>query len=334
MENVTGIKKAAILLISLGPETSAEIMKMLPDRYIQQISYEIANIDHVTAAQREGIIEEFIGMTQAREYIVEGGIEYAKDLLNKALGPQRAKEVIDMLNQIQLREKPFEMARKADTVQLTGLLLDEHPQTVALILSYLQPEKAADVLSNFEVEEQIEIAERIGTLSRTSPAVIERIEEVLKNKFSSYVGDDSESVGGVGTLVEILNVIGRSTEKSIVTELELRQPELAEEVKASLFTFEDIITLSASDVQKVLREVEHDDLVMALKGVSDSLRDFIFENVSSRAAESLKEDIEFFGPARLSVVEEAQQNIVAVIRRLDDQGEIYIQRGEQDAIVE
>lgn len=334
MAEITGIKKAAILLISLGPETSAEIMKMLPDRYIQEISYEIANIDHVTSEQREDIVEEFIGMTQARGYIVEGGIEYAKDLLNKALGPQRAKEVIDMLNQIQLREKPFEMARKADTTQLTTLLLDEHPQTVALILSYLQPEKSADVLANFEVEEQIEIAERIGTLSRTSPAVIERIEEVLKNKFSSYVGDESESVGGVGTLVEILNVIGRSTEKSIVGELELRQPELAEEVKASLFTFEDIVTLSAGDVQQVLREVDNEDLVIALKGVSDSLQEFIFDNVSSRAAESLKEDIEFFGPARLSIVEEAQQNIVAVIRKLDDQGEIYIQRGEQDAIIE
>lgn len=334
MAEITGIKKAAILLISLGPETSAEIMKMLPDRYIQQISYEIANIDHVTSTQREDIIEEFMGMTQARGYIVEGGIEYAKDLLNKALGPQRAKEVIDMLNQIQLREKPFEMARKADTLQLTNLLLDEHPQTVALILSYLQAEKAADVLASFEEDKQIEIAERIGTLSRTSPAVIERIEEVLKSKFSSYVGEDSEAVGGVGTLVEILNVIGRSTEKSIVGELELRQPELADEVKASLFTFEDIVMLSSGDVQKVLREVDHDDLVIALKGVSDDLRDFIFENVSSRAAESLKEDIEFFGPARLSVVEEAQQNIVAIIRKLDDQGEIYIQRGEQDAIIE
>ncbi|MEY8291435.1 flagellar motor switch protein FliG [Carnobacteriaceae bacterium 52-44] len=334
MEEVNGIKKAAILMISLGPETSAEIMKMLPDSYIQKVSYEIANIDYVKPEEREGIIEEFMDMTQAREYILDGGIDYAKDLLNKALGPQRAKEVIDMLNQIQLREKPFDIARKADTAQLTTLLLSEHPQTVALILSYIQPEKAANVLAEFPEEEQVEIAERIGTMSGTTPAIIDRIEKVIESKFSSYIENDTETVGGVHTLVEILNVVGRSTEKAIVNELEKTQPELADEIKASLFTFEDIVTLSNGDVQKVLRDVEHDDLVMALKGVSESLREFVFGNVSSRAAESLREDIEFLGPARLSVVEEAQQKIVSVIRRLDDQGEIYIRRGEQDAIVD
>lgn len=334
MEEVTGIKKAAILMISLGPETSAEIMKMLPDSYIQKISYEIANIDYVKPEERESIIDEFIDMTQAREYILDGGIDYAKDLLNKALGPQRAKEVIDMLNQIQLREKPFDIARKADTAQLTTLLLSEHPQTVALILSYIQPEKAANVLAEFPEEEQVEIAERIGTMSGTTPAIIDRIEKVIESKFSSYIENDTETVGGVHTLVEILNVVGRSTEKTIVDELEKTQPELADEIKASLFTFEDIVTLSNGDVQKVLRDVEHDDLVMALKGVSESLREFIFGNVSRRAAESLREDIEFLGPARLSVVEEAQQKIVGIIRRLDDQGEIYIRRGEQDAIVD
>lgn len=334
MEEVNGIKKAAILMISLGPETSAEIMKMLPDSYIQKVSYEIANIDYVKPEEREAIIEEFMDMTQAREYILDGGIDYAKDLLNKALGPQRAKEVIDMLNQIQLQEKPFDIARKADTAQLTSLLLNEHPQTVALILSYIQPEKAANVLAEFPEEEQVEIAERIGTMSGTTPAIIDRIEKVIESKFSSYIENDTETVGGVHTLVEILNVVGRSTEKAIVNELEKTQPELADEIKASLFTFEDIVTLSNSDVQKVLRDVEHDDLVMALKGVSESLREFVFGNVSSRAAESLREDIEFLGPARLSVVEEAQQKIVSVIRRLDDQGEIYIRRGEQDAIVD
>lgn len=334
MEEVNGIKKAAILMISLGPETSAEIMKMLPDSFIQKVSYEIANIDYVKPEERETIIDEFLGMSQAREYILDGGIDYAKDLLNKALGPQRAKEVIDMLNQIQLREKPFDIARKADTNQLTTLLLGEHPQTVALILSYIQPEKAASVLSEFPVEEQVEIAERIGTMTGTTPAIIEKIEKVIETKFSSFIENDKETTGGVHTLVEILNVVGRSAEKQIVSELEKSQPELADEIKASLFTFEDIVTLSSTDVQKVLRDVNHDDLVMALKGVSDSLRSFVYQNVSSRAAESLKEDIEFLGPSRLSVVEEAQQKIVSVIRRLDDQGEIYIRRGEQDAIVD
>lgn len=333
MEEVSGIKKAAILMISLGPEASAEIMKILPDRYIQKISYEIANIDYVRPDEREQIISEFLDMYQAREYISEGGIDYAKDLLNKALGAQRAKEIIDMLNQIQLREKPFNIARRTDTAQLTTLLKGEHPQTVALILSYIQPEKAAEVLAQFEDEEQIEIAERIGTMSGANPTIIGKIEQVMENKFSNFIDNDTEATGGVHTLVEILNVVGRSTEKVIITELEKSQPELAEEVKASLFTFEDIATLATGDVQKVLREIDHDDLVMALKGVSEHLREFIFQNVSARAAESLREDIEFVGPARLSVVEEAQTNIVTTIRRLDDQGEIYIRRGDQDAII-
>ncbi|WP_228587931.1 flagellar motor switch protein FliG [Alkalibacterium sp.] len=329
-----GIRKAAIFMISLGPETSAQIMKQLPDTYIQKISYEIANIDHVSQKDREAIINEYLEMSQAREYILDGGFDYAKTLLNKALGTQRAKEVIDMLNQIQLRERPFNIARKADPAQLTNLLLGEQPQTVALILCYMQPDKAAQILINFPPEKQSEIAERIGTITSTSPSVIEKIEKVIESKFSTYIENDTENVGGVSTLVEILNQVGRTTEKAIVGELEERQPELAEEVKASLFTFEDIISLQKSDVQKVLREVNNDDLVLALKGVSDELRNFIFDNLSTRAVETLKEDMQFLGPARLSAVEEAQQNVVTVIRRLDELGEIYIMRGDQDAIIE
>ncbi|MFL2070917.1 flagellar motor switch protein FliG [Marinilactibacillus psychrotolerans] len=329
-----GIKKAAIFMIALGPETSAQIMKQLPDAYIQKVSYEIANIDHVSQQDREMIIDEFLEMSQAREYILDGGIDYAKTLLNKALGTQRAKEVIDMLNQIQLRERPFNIARKADPQQLTNLLLGEQSQTVALILCYMQPDKAAQILVQFPAERQTDIAERIGTISSTSPAVIERIEKVIESKFSSYVENETESVGGVHTLVDILNQVGRTTEKTIVSELEETQPALAEEIKASLFTFEDIVSLQKTDVQKVLREVNQDDLILALKGVSDELRDFIFENLSARAVDTLKEDMQFLGPARLSAVEEAQQKIVTVIRRLDEQGEVYIMRGEQDAIVE
>lgn len=333
-KELDGIKKAAILMISLGPETSAQIMKQLPDAYIQKVSYEIANMDHVSRENREAIVNEYLEMSQAREYILDGGFDYAKNLLNKALGTSRAKEVIDMLNQIQLRERPFNIARKADPQQLTNLLLGEQPQTVALILCYMQPDKAAQILVNFPPEKQADIAERIGTITNTSPAIIEKIEQVIESKFSTYVENDTENVGGVSTLVEILNQVGRTTEKAIVAELEQKQPELAEEVKASLFTFEDIVSLQKSDVQKVLREVNHDDLVLALKGVSDELRDFIYDNLSTRAVDTLKEDMQYLGPARLSAVEEAQQNVVTVIRRLDEHGEIYIMRGDQDAIIE
>lgn len=334
LEGMDGVKKAAVFMISIGSEASAQIMKHLPDTMIQKVSYEIANIDHVRPEEREAIISEFLDMSTAREYILDGGFDYAKSLLNKALGPQRAREIIDMLNQIQLRERPFNIARKADPQQLTNLLLGEQPQTVALILCYMQPDKAAVILSEFPPEQQTIIAERIGTITNTSPAIIEKIEKVIEGKFSNFVESDTETVGGVHTLVEILNSVGRSTEKAIIEELEQTQPNLAEEVKASLFTFEDIITLEKTDVQKVLRDVQHDDLVLALKGVSNDLEEFIFENLSSRAVDTLKEDMQFLGPARLSAVEEAQQKIVTVIRRLDEQGEIYIRRGDQDAIVE
>lgn len=334
VNEMEGIRKAAIFMISLGPEISAQIMKQLPDSYIQKVSYEIANIDHVSQKDREKIVNEYLEMSQAREYILDGGIDYAKTLLNKALGTQRAKEVIDMLNQIQLRERPFNIARKADPQQLTNLLLGEQPQTVALILCYMQPDKAAQILVNFPIEQQSDIAERIGTITNTSPSVIEKIEKVIESKFSTFVENDTEHVGGVSTLVEILNQVGRSAEKAIVSELEQTQPELAEEIKASLFTFEDIVSLQKGDVQKVLREVDNDDLVLALKGVSDELRNFVYANLSSRAVETLKEDMQYLGPARLSAVEEAQQNVVTVIRRLDELGEIYIMRGEQDAIIE
>lgn len=334
VEKTDGLKKAAILMITLGSEASSQIMKMLPDNIIQKISYEIANIDYVKPEERDEIVNEFIEMHQAREYILDGGIDYAKNLLNMALGPQRAKEVIDMLNQIQLRERPFDIARKADVQQLTNLLLGEQPQTVALILCYMQPEKAAEVLAQFPEDEQTEIAERIGTISHTSPTIIEKIEKVIENKFSNYVENNhTEAVGGVQTLVEILNSVGRGTEKNIMQQLETKQPELAIEVKAKLFTFEDIISLERSDVQKVLRQVNKDDLLMALKGVSDDIKDFVYSNLSSRQVETMKEDMQFLGPARLSQVEEAQQSVVATIRKLDDQGEIYLRRGESDVII-
>ncbi|WP_373738326.1 flagellar motor switch protein FliG [Jeotgalibaca porci] len=333
MEEMSGIRKAALLLISLGAETSAEILRHLPDGMIQKVSYEIANIDFVNPTDRETILDEFIEMSQARQYVIDGGVDYAREVLNRALGAQRAKEVIDMLTQIQLRERPFNIARKADPMQLKNLLLNEQPQTVALILCYMQPDKAALILAQFPLELQTEIAERIGTITRTSPKVIEKIEKVIENKFSSYVENETETVGGVNTLVEILNSVGRGTEKNILHALDDRHPDLADEVRANLFTFEDITTLQNADVQKVLRLVDNDDLMLALKGVADEIRNYIFSNMSQRAVETMKEDMQFMGPARLSAVEEAQQKIVGVIRTLDESGEIYLRRGEQDAVI-
>ena len=330
---MSGAKKAAILLIALGPETSSAILKQLPDNLIQKVTYEIANIDYVESYDRDKVIEDFVDMAAAKEYLLDGGIEYARNLLNKALGTQRAKEVIDVLNQIQQRERPFAIARKADPHQLTNLLLNEHPQTIALIMCYMQPDKAALVLSQFPFELQTEIAERIGTINRTSPSVIKRIESIMENKFSSILDNDSETVGGVKTLVGILNSVDRSTERNIISNLEATQPELAEIIKSNLFIFEDVVNLDKSSVQRILREVSNEDLALALKGSSEIVAGVIFGNMSKRAAEMLKEDIQFMGPVRLSTVEEAQHKIVGTIRRLDEAGEIVIGRGEQDAVI-
>ena len=332
-ETMDGVKKAAILLISLGSDISSKVMKLLPESVIRKVSYEIANIETVTPEDRDSILNEFLETSIAQKYVIDGGFDYAKNLLNQALGPQRAKEVIDVLSQIQLRERPFNIARKADTQQLINLLLNEHPQTIALIMCYVQPDKAATILSNFPPQMQVEIAERIGMIANTSPNTIKRIEKVIENKFSNFVENNTEAAGGVHTLVEILNSVGRSTEKNILADLDKRQPELSSEVKSSLFTFDDIITLDKLDFQKVLRFVDNNVLVLALKGTGDDIKEFIFSNLSSRAVENIQEEMQFMGPTRLSAVEEAQQKVVSIIRRLDEEGEIYITRGEQDDVV-
>ncbi len=328
-----GTKKAAILLISLGPEVSSQVLRMLPDRMIQKVTYEIANIKQVEPKEREKVIEDFMDMASASEYILDGGIDYARDLLKKALGPERADEVLEELSQIQRKEMPFAVLRKADTAQLAGLLLNEHPQTIALIMCYIQPDKAAEVLGAFPSELQADIAERIGVISRTSPEVIKRIEAILQDKFKNIVEEDNESIGGVKTLVDILNSVDRNTEKSILSDLEKTQPELVEVIKANLFVFEDIVSLDKGSIQRVLREVPNEDLVLALKGASEEVSSTVYGNLSKRAAETLKEDMEFLGPVRLKTVEEAQHRIVGVIRRLEEAGEIVIGRGDSDSFV-
>ena len=330
---MSGEKKAAILLISLGPEIASQILKLLPDKLIQKVTYEIANMDYVEPKESDEIINEFLNMASAREYLLDGGIDYAKNLLHKALGSQKAKEVIDLLHQIQQKEKPFAIARKAEPQQLTNLLINEHPQTVALVMCYLQPEKAALVLSKLPDELQTDIAERIGTFNRTSPTIISKIERIMEEKLSNLIESNVETVGGVKSLVDILNSVDRTTEKNIITDLEEKQPELADEVKSNLFIFEDIVNLDRGSIQRILREVDNENLVLALKGASEEVSNIIFNNLSKRATEMLKEDIKFMGPVRLSTVEEAQQKIVATIRKLDESGEIIMGRGEQDSVI-
>jgi flagellar motor switch protein FliG len=330
---LTGVQKAAILFITLGPEASAGIIKKLPEQEIQKITYEIANITGVKSEQRQEILGEFIEMNKAQDFLLEGGIEYAKALLSKALGQQRAKEILDKVTEATQQYRPFAIARKADAHQLMNVISNEHPQTIALILCYLQSDKAGQLLSSLPEEVQSEVAFRIASMNNTSPMVIKEIEKVLDSKLSSVVRSEMTVLGGIDTLVDILNQVDRTTEKNITEGLERESPELAERIKESMFVFEDIITLDDVSIQRVLREVDAKELSLALKGCSEEVANAIFRNQSKRAAASLKEDMEFLGPVRLLDVEKAQQRIVGIIRRLDEAGEIVLARGGEDAII-
>ncbi len=330
---LTGVQKAAVLFITLGPDASSAILKRLPESEIQKITYEIANITSVNSEQREGILNEFLEMNKARDYILEGGMDYARELLSKALGSQRATEILEKVSEATQQYRPFAIARKADAHQLLNVIAYEHPQTIALILCYLTPEKAAQVMAELPEEKQSEVAFRIATMKDTSPMVIKEIEKVLESKLSSVVRTEMTSLGGVETLVDILNQVDRTTEKNITESLEREDAELADKIKSSMFVFEDILTLDDVSIQRILREVEAKELALALKGCSDEVGEAIYRNQSKRAAASLKEDMEFLGPVRLMDVEKAQQAIVSIIRRLDDAGEIIISRGGEDAII-
>lgn len=332
-KQLTGIQKSALLFITLGPEASADILKRLPENEIQKITYEIANISTVTSEQRHSILQEFLEMNKAKDYLLEGGLDYAKELLSKALGPQRAGEILNKVAEASQLNRPFAIARKADAQQILNIINYEHPQTIALILCYLQVEKAAQIISELPEEIQSEVALRIATMNTTSPDVIREIEKVLDDKLSTIVKTETTVLGGIDTLVGILNQVDRTTEKNITESLQEQDYELAEKIKSCMFVFEDILTLDDVAIQRILRDVETKELALALKGASEEVANAIYKNQSKRAAASLKEDIEYLGPVRLTDVEKAQQQIVAVIRRLEDAQEIIISRGGEDAFI-
>ena len=331
-QDYTGIQKAAILLIALGPERSADIFKHLKEDEIEELTLEIANTRSVSPQVKEDVLNEFYQICLAQQYIAEGGIGYAKELLDKALGEDRAKEVITKLT-ASLQVRPFEFVRKTDPSQLLNFIQDEHPQTIAMILSYLTSAQAALVIGALPPEKQADVAKRIAMMDRTSPDVIKEVERVLEKKLSSLVNQDYTIVGGVDAIVNILNTVDRTTEKHIMESLEIEEPELADEIRKKMFVFEDILLLDDRAIQRVLRDVDNADLGVALKAANEEVQNGIFKNLSKRLAAMIKEDMEFMGPVRMKDVEEAQQKVVSVIRKLEDSGEIVISRGGGDEIV-
>ncbi len=331
-DKMSGLQKAAVLLIALGPEKSASIFKYLKEDEIEELTLEIANTRSIAPQLKDDIINEFYQVCLAQQYISEGGIGYAKDLLDKALGEERAQQVITKLT-ASLQVRPFEFVRKTDASQVLNFIQDEHPQTIAMILSYLSPNQASMIIGSLEAEKQADVAKRIAMMDRTSPDVIKEVESVLERKLASLANQDYTIVGGVDAIVSILNTVDRSTEKHIMETLEVEEPELAETIRKKMFVFEDILLLDDRAIQRVLRDVENSDLAVALKGSNEEVKGAILKNLSKRLAAMIEEDMEFMGPVRMKDVEEAQQKIVAVIRKLEDSAEIVISRGGGDEIV-
>ena len=329
---LTPKQKAAILLISLGPEVSSQVFRHLREDEIEKLTLEIASQRKVTQEQKEKVLDEFHSLLVAKEYISAGGLDYAREVLEKALGPEKAVSIINRLTS-SLQIRPFDFARKTDPSQLLNFIQNEHPQTIALIMAYLTPEQSAAIISNLPADRQVEVSKRIALMDRTSPDVLKDVERVLERKLSSLATQDFTTAGGVDAIVEMLNRVDRTTERTIIENLEVQNPELAEEIKRKMFVFEDIVMLDDRSLQMVLREIDQKDLALALKASSGEVGEKIYKNMSKRASEMLREEIEYMGPVRIRDVEGSQQKIVNVIRRLEESGEIIVSRGKGDEVI-
>lgn len=329
---MTNRRKAAVLLTVLGPDVAAEVLKHFNDDQVEQLSLEVARLDKVPAEARANVVSEFHELVTAQEFIAEGGLEQAKELLQRAFGPDRATNVIQrIMNAMQV--VPFEFLKRADPQQLLSFIQEEHPQTIALILAYMPMNQSAMVLGKLPQDLRAEVAERIAMMEQTPPEVIRRVEQVLEKKVASLITQEMTKAGGPKALVDLLNRVDRSTERLIIDSLTESNPELAEQVKNMMFVFEDVVGLDDRAIQSILKEVDMKDLATALKGVNEEVMNKISRNMSERAVNLLKEDMEYMGPVKLRTVEEAQQKIVGVIRRLEEMGEITVGRGEEEVLV-
>ena len=332
VKEITGRQKAAILLISLGPDVASSVYKHLSEEEIEKLTLEISSVKRIDSAIKESVIEEFHNIALAQDYISQGGIGYAKTVLEKALGADQASLIISRLTS-SLQVRPFDFARKADPAQILNFIQNEHPQTIALILSYLDATQAGQILSELPQEMQADIARRIAVMDSTAPEIINEVEQVLERKLSATVTQDYTQTGGIEAVVEVLNGVDRSTERTILDALEIQDPELAEEIKKRMFVFEDIVTLDSRAIQRVIRDCENEDLMLSLKVSSEDVKQIIFKNMSKRMSETFRDEMEYMGPVRLRDVEEAQSRIVAIIRRLEEAGEIIVARGGGDDII-
>nr|WP_317358345.1 flagellar motor switch protein FliG [uncultured Tyzzerella sp.] len=333
LEQYGGKTKAAMLLVCLGPEKSAKVFKHLKEEEIEALTLEIASLSTISPEVKEDILEEFYQVCIAQKYIVEGGIGYAKQLLEQSFGDDKANEIISKLT-VSLQVKPFDFIKKDDITQVINFIQNEHPQTIALVLSYLKPPQAGEVLSSLPAEKQADVAKRIAVMDRTNPDVIKEVEIALEKKIATLMTGEFAEVGGIDAIVEILNSVDRNTERNIMETLEKDETELSEEIKKKMFVFEDLLSLDNRSIQTILREdIDQKDIATALKGASEDLQNLIFNNLSKRLAAMIKEDMEFMGPVRRADVEESQQKIVNIVRRLQETNQIVVARGGGDDII-
>lgn len=332
LKGIPGKEKVAILLVALGNEIAAEIYKRLDDATIEIVTLEIANLRKITPESRLEVLKDAQEMLLAREYMARGGVDYARDILERALGTERAQSLLTRIT-ASLQVRPFDFMRHTDAQQILGFIQGEHPQTIALIMAYLEPEQAASIISGLPAQLQAEVAKRIARMDRITPEVLREVERVLERKLSTVMGQDFTLAGGIDAIVGIINNADRATERNIMENLEENDPDLADEIKRRLFVFEDISKMDDRSLQRVLREVEMKELSLALKGATEELREKFFKNMSKRAAEMLREDMEYMGPVRVRDVEESQQKVVNVVRALEDAGEIVISRGGEEELI-
>jgi flagellar motor switch protein FliG len=327
VSNANPLRKAAVLLMSLPEDDAAKVMARLSPKQVEAVSIEIAKLGLISTEEQDAAIKDFAEASPDSIGAGAGGLDLAKSLVEKALG-KNASTTIENVRQ-QIEAMPFGFLQKVDSQNLLTFIMDEHPQTIALIISHLQPSQAASIISGLPGDRQLAVVRRIATMGQTNPEVIHEVEKGLEHRMSSVMSQQFENAGGVESVAEILNVTDRATERSLLENLAQEDPDLVEEIRRLMFVFEDIIKFSSKDVQTLLKNVESSQLAMALKGASEELKQKIMGNMSIRASELLREEMEYLGPVRLSAVEQVQQQIVDVVRRLEDAGEITVNAGEE-----
>ena len=334
LEEMSGIRKAAILLLALDPDASSLMLRQLNEKSVEEVTRELASLGEVKESRRDAVLKEFYDLAVASTWARAGGLDYARSLLLQSLDPKEAQRILDHIS-TQVRKTPFAFLQKAESTNLLTFIQDEHPQTIALIVSHLQFNKASEILAGLPTPKQIEVVKRVANMEQTNPEVISEVERGLEARLANMLMQSFEKIGGVDTVAEMLNLVDRTTEKAIMEGLEAEDPDLVEEIRRLMFVFEDILLVNDKGIQAVLKEIDNDELALALKTASTELKQKIFGNMSERAATLIEEDMQYMGPVRVSDVETAQQRIVDVVRRLEDAGEIIItgRGGDKELIV-